>query len=148
MLLFKNTKNFNKIIVAFFSFIMVMTIIWGAGSYFILLLFPFMALMAGYGTLQMLKMTGGQSLLFVLVLYLPLVSLTVATLAPTMDFNFALYTFRLALVGIVLIPLIPIIAFRPNSIHKVINAYLIIVFFVIIINYSYITPSLYLHFFR
>lgn len=146
----KELCKVKNILTALILFIAIISMVWGVGSYYIVIIQPFMAIPVGYALTKMTDMNSYTNLAFTSLIYMPLIATIVpflpgtATKLPAIDYT--RYAYKLALIGT---PLALSIANIANLVHirKTLNILIIISTLTALLAGSYLLNVLYPQYF-
>ena len=145
---FMDADKAFAVMLALASFVGVLFLIWGISSYYMIIIFPVMALPVGYALPRLLRMPASILLVFLLFVYAPLVALWLGTLAGEPSFSVTLYALKLILFGIpFFLALLSYILYDYERVKLVANAFAILAFFGLLLAGSYLYPVLYPYYF-
>jgi len=152
----KEYEKVSDVILLIVSFVGLCLLIWGVGSYYIIIVQPFFAIPVGYGLTKMLRMQPHAAMIFILFLYAPMaMTFNIAVFGEEIypKFDFLVYFLKLLFIGVPLGS-----AFylwvkdrgasetRRMLIRMLFNGAIIGLFLTLLLIGSYLTPALYPHY--
>jgi 4-amino-4-deoxy-L-arabinose transferase-like glycosyltransferase len=148
----KEHERVSDIILLIVSFVALCLLIWGIGSYYIIILQPLFAVPVGYALTRMLRMQPQVAMTFILFIYAPMaMTFNIAIFGegtyPRIDLP--IYLLKLSSIGVLLVPAfyLMIKGHEVGEIKRILlNGAVIGLFLTLLLIGSYVTPAFYPHY--
>lgn len=147
----KDYEKISDVVLVFLTFIGFFLAVGGIGSYYIILIQPFFAIVAGYAITKIFEMTKIQTLMVYFFFYIPTIISLITFLNNTFGLNSIIYQTKMVLIVIPL-ALMGASALTSNEtlaerLDRWNSRLLVITFFAVLLAGSYLLPVFYSHYF-
>ena len=148
----KDYEKVSDVVLLIGAFVGLCLLIWGVGSYYIIIVQPFFAIPVGYAIIRMLRMQPQVAMMFILFIYAPMaMTFNIAVFGegtyPRIDLLICLL--KLLSIGVVLVPAFYLLI-KGHEVGEVkrilLNGAVIGLFLTILLIGSYLTPAFYPHY--
>jgi len=148
----KEHEKVSDVVLLIVSFAGLCLLIWGIGSYYIIIVQPFFAMPVGYAIKRMLRMQPQVAMMFILFIYAPMaVTFNIAVFGggtyPRIDL--LIYLLKLLSIGLLLAPAFYLLikGHEVSEIKRILlNGAVIGLFLTLLLIGSYLTPAFYPHY--
>jgi len=148
----KEYEKVSDVVLLIVSFAGLCLLIWGIGSYYIIIVQPFFAMPVGYAIMRMLRMQPQVAMMFILFIYAPMaVTFNIAVFGggtyPRIDL--LIYLLKLLSIGLLLAPAFCLLikGHEVSEIKRILlNGAAIGLFLTLLLIGSYLTPAFYPHY--
>jgi len=148
----KEYEKVSDVVLLIVSFVGLCLLIWGIGSYYIIIVQPFFAMPVGYAIMRMLRMQPQVAMMFILFIYAPMaVTFNIAVFGggtyPRIDL--LIYLLKLLSIGLLLAPAFCLLI-KGHEVREIkrilLNGAAIGLFLTLLLIGSYLTPAFYPHY--
>jgi len=148
----KEYEKVSDVILLIVSFVGLCLLVWGVGSYYIIIVQPFLAIPVGYAIMRMLRMPPQVAMMFILFIYAPMaMTFNIAAFGegtyPRIDL--LIYLLKLLSIGVLSAPAFYLLikGHEESEIKRtLLNGAVIGLFLTLLLIGSYLTPAFYPHY--